>query len=236
MISAQSLAHRWNTLLAQLQEIGRCHRLRHQIALRFINTEAASSNKPTFVIALTAQVRGADADAWATAGAERHMTKPFTSARLTDALKSAGSGSGLKPAPVIKPSEAAPELPTRTPLIDGEAVATMEAVEARSGRDVVGKVLKLFLSQTPDALFKLETMGAGSNPTAITKQAHFLKSMALSSGAARLAAVCENIEHEGKTGHMTEACARRAKARPLLEETCNVMNALLASRPAAAAR
>ncbi|MBP9235702.1 MAG: Hpt domain-containing protein [Hyphomonadaceae bacterium] len=41
-------------------------------------------------------------------------------------------------------------------------------------------------------------MGAGGDPAARAKQAHFLKSMALSSGAPQLAAVCEDIEHEGK--------------------------------------
>ncbi len=34
---------------------------------------------------------------------------------------------------------------------------------------------------------------------------------------------------------MSQACARLAEVRPLLEETCDVVNARLASRPAAAA-
>lgn len=194
--------------------------------------EAKTGGKRAFVVALTAQVRGADADAWAAAGADRHMTKPFTSARLTDALKLAGTGVPTLAAP---PSMEAPEPAVEAPLIDEEALATMEAVGARSGRDVVGKVWKLFLGQAPDAVFKLETLGAGSDPDAFAKQAHFLKSMSLSAGAARLAAVCEDMETAAKAGNLAEACARLEVARPLLEQTCAEMNARLGARPAAAA-
>ena len=112
----------------------------------------------------------------------------------------------------------------------------MEAVGARSGRDVVAKVWRLFVSQVPDALFKLETLAAGSDPAAIAKQAHLLKSMALSSGAARLAAVCEDLEQESKTGQIDDAPAKLALARTLLEETRGLMENSLAGPPAAVAR
>ncbi len=209
--------------------------------------EARAGAKPSYVVALTAQVRGADADAWAAAGADRHMTKPFTSARLTEALKSAGTGTrAIQPvsssaAPEPAPaSEVVPEplesaTPTETPLIDSEAVATMEAVGARSGRDVVGKVWKLFLGQAPDAVFKLETLAAGSDPGAVAKQAHFLKSMSLSAGAAQLAELCEGLEHDGKAGDMDGARRKLAATRPLLNDTCAEMNRRLAAKAVAAA-
>ena len=124
----------------------------------------------------------------------------------------------------------------KAPLINEEAVATMEAVGSRSGRDVLGKVWKLFLGQGPDAVFKLETLGAGSDPAALAQQAHFLKSMCLSSGAARRASVCEEVELAGKAGNMAGACAGLASVRPLLEQTCAAMSAQLSTHPAAAAR
>lgn len=122
--------------------------------------EARSEGKRALVVALTAQVRGADADAWAAVGGDRHMTKPFTSARLMDALKSVGGGLTAEAVVSAPPSFAAPEAAPETPLIDDESVATMEAVGARSGRDVLGKVWRLFLGQAPDAVFKLETLCA----------------------------------------------------------------------------
>jgi len=193
--------------------------------------EAATSARRGYIVALTAQVRGADAEAWAAAGADRHLTKPFTSARLTDALNAAESGAA--PAAVVPPALAAAPEPA---LIDEEALSAMEAVGARSGRDVVGKVWKLFLGQAPEALAKLESLVAqDADPAALAKQAHFLKSMSLSAGAARLAALCETIEHEGKSGDPDTARTLVPGLRPLVEATCQHMTGRLAARPTAAA-
>jgi len=208
------------------------------------DAEGRNGAKSTYVVALTAQVRGADADAWGAAGADRHMTKPFTSARLTEALKAAGTGVRViqpAPAPAIVEPPAALE-PAHVPepataeaqLIDSEAVATMEAVGARSGRDVVAKVWKLFLSQAPDAVFKLETLAAGSDPGAVARQAHFLKSMSLSAGAAQLSELCEGMEQDGKAGDIAAARQKLVATRPLLDETCAEMSRRLTAKAEAA--
>ncbi len=215
-------------------------------ATRLIREHEIKAGARAFVVALTAQVRGADADAWTAAGADRHMTKPFTSARLMDALKAVRPGAAIAadPAPVIAseplaepvtaPSFGLPAQPQgETPLIDEHAIETMKAVGARSGRDVVGKVWKLFLSQAPDAAFKLETLATGSDPGMLAKQAHFLKSMCLSSGAARLAALCEDMEYEGRAGRMAEACTGLSVLRPLLDQTCAEMKTQLEARQSA---
>jgi HPt (histidine-containing phosphotransfer) domain-containing protein len=158
------------------------------------------------------------------------MTKPFTSARLADALKAAGSGPVASPAPVT------PAIAAGADLIDDDAVASMAAVGSRSGRDVVGKVWKLFLSQAPEALAKLETLLAGNaDPEALARQVHFLKSMSLSAGATRLAALCERVEHEGKSGDPNAARRLITGLRPLVEATCRQMSSRLATRPAAVA-
>jgi two-component system, NarL family, sensor histidine kinase BarA len=193
--------------------------------------EAETSARRANIIALTAQVRGADAEAWAEAGADKHMTKPFTSARLTDALKAAGSGQSPDQA---KPGPAhTEEAPAAATLLDEEAIATMEAVSVRNGRDVVGKVWKLFLSQGPDGVTKLEQLAAVGDLPGLSKQAHFLKSMSLSSGAAKLAALCETIEHDAKVG-TAGALGHAAQARPLFEATSTEMSARMASKQAAA--
>jgi two-component system, NarL family, sensor histidine kinase BarA len=193
--------------------------------------EGVTGARRTYVVALTAQVRGADAEAWAAAGADRHMTKPFTSARLMEALKTAGPGTA-RPIAIVA---AEPQAPAEAALIDDEAVGGMEAVSARSGRDVVAKVWKLFLVQIPDAVAKLEVLAAASDFAGLSKQAHFLKSMSLSSGAARLAALCETIEHDAKAGR-ADVVGQAVRVRALADATSAEMSARLAVRPAAAAR
>ncbi|HEV7691523.1 MAG TPA: ATP-binding protein [Hyphomonadaceae bacterium] len=200
-------------------------------ATKLIRKHETQTGAPrAYVVALTAQVRGADAEAWAEAGADRHMTKPFTSARLTEALKAAGPGQNSAPPTLVveAPSEA------ETRLLDNEAIATMEAVSARNGRDVVGKVWKLFLSQGPEAVAKLEELALTGDTEGLARQAHFLKSMSLSAGAARLARLCEAIEQDGKSGKVQLAVSRIILVRPLMETTCEAMNSRLAARGSAA--
>ena len=194
--------------------------------------EAASGGRRATVIALTAQVRGSDADGWAEAGADLHMTKPFTSARLTDALKLAEDNTDRAPA---SPPPAQSTTPVTPPLeevlIDEEAVETMRKVGARNGRDVLGKVWRLFLSQAPDAVFKLETLSQGAEAAALSAQAHALKSMALSAGAASLARLAEDIEHSAKAGNPEAAAGSLERLRSLLDETCASMRLRLDAPP-----
>src|SRR5690606_27418537 len=130
-----------------------------------------------------------------------------TSARLMEALKSAGEASGKPAAQATRPAPlpAPVEPPPAAALIDDEAVETMRKVGARNGRDVVGKVWRLFLGQAPDAVFKLEMLAKGSDPQAMSAQAHFLKSMALSAGAAAVAELAEQLEHDAREGRTAAA-------------------------------
>jgi two-component system sensor histidine kinase BarA len=195
--------------------------------------EAKAGSKRATIVALTAQVRGTDADAWADAGADRHMTKPFTSARLTEALKMAGEAAG-KPATAPTPRPAIPATPPPPPepsLIDEEAVETMRKVGARNGRDVVGKVWKLFLGQAPDAVFKLDMLAQGGDPQPLSAQAHFLKSMALSAGASAVAAIAEQLEHDAKAARMDASTAALLPLRAKLEETCAAMRTRMEAPP-----
>ncbi|OYX48339.1 MAG: hypothetical protein B7Y90_10375 [Alphaproteobacteria bacterium 32-64-14] len=200
--------------------------------------EAKAGAKRAMIVALTAQVRGSDADAWAEAGADRHMTKPFNATRLMDALKTAGDVSG-KPASVPAPQRApvaavAPPEPAQPDLIDEEAVETMRKVGARNGRDVAGKVWRLFLGQSPDSVFKLEMLAQGTDGQALSAQAHFLKSMALSAGAKAVAGLAEQIEHEAKAGRVQAARADLPALRAVLEETCAAMRQRMEAPPVVA--
>ena len=138
---------------------------------------------------------------------------------------------GAKPAAVALPSL---ETADEAVLIDDDAVAGMEAVGARSGRDVVAKVWKLFLAQSPDAVARLEALVGQKDLPGLARQAHFLKSMSLSAGAVRLAVLCETIEHQGKAGN-TAAFGRVPAAASVARATHSAMSDRLAGRLAAVA-
>jgi two-component system sensor histidine kinase BarA len=214
------------------------------------DAEMQHGGKRAMIVALTAQVRGADADAWASAGADRHMTKPFNASRLVEALKAAGDGTRnsdasrvpapAAPAPV---AEAAPVAvatarpPAGAPsLLDEQAIETMRKVGARNGRDVVGKVWRLFLGQGPDAAFKLEVLSQAADAQAFGAQAHFLKSMALSAGAPAVAGLAEEIEGACKAGRLPDAVDALPRLRAALDETCHAMRERLEAQPEQAAK
>jgi signal transduction histidine kinase/CheY-like chemotaxis protein/HPt (histidine-containing phosphotransfer) domain-containing protein len=187
------------------------------------------------VIALTAQVRGADAEAWEKAGADQHMTKPFTASRLVEALKVAQGRAASAPAGQAEP--VAPEAPAPAkarPVFDEDAIATMDAVSQRSGRDLVAKVWKLFLSQAPLAVDRINALAAAQpvDNADLAKQAHSLKSMCLSSGAARMAECCEIIEATAKAGRADLALPRAADLPDMLATTSREMQDRLATRTA----
>jgi signal transduction histidine kinase/HPt (histidine-containing phosphotransfer) domain-containing protein/ActR/RegA family two-component response regulator len=211
--------------------------------------EAKRGGRRAMIVALTAQVRGVDADAWAEAGADRHMTKPFNASRLVEALKTAGDVVGRPatihvPAPPVPITPPAPEpepvplavaesaqSPGAPSLLDEDAIETMRKVGARNGRDVVGKVWRLFLGQAPDAVFKLEVLSQGADPQAFAAQAHFLKSMALSAGASTVSGLAEEIEGACRVGRLLEAVEAVLRLRTALDETCQVMRERLDAPP-----
>jgi two-component system sensor histidine kinase BarA len=194
--------------------------------------EMAANSRPSRIVALTAQVRGADAEAWNEAGADQHMTKPFTAARLVEALKAAQPAAGLQPVATVAEEAAAEASEAQKPILDEEAIATMEAVTARSGRDLVAKVWKLFLAQAPLQADRIADLRAAAplDTAALISNAHSLKSMCLSSGAALMAECCETIEHGAKAGKPEEALAAVADLPGLLAATTREMEDRLATR------
>ncbi|MBI1362172.1 MAG: response regulator [Alphaproteobacteria bacterium] len=187
---------------------------------------------PSRIIALTAQVRGVDADAWATAGADQHMTKPFTARRLVEALRTAQASNGQ----AASPTAAAPPMTPAADLMNEEAIGTMEAIMSRSGRDVLGKVWKLFLGQAPHAVSTLQAIPVQPEQAEqIAKQAHALKSMCLSGGAAGMAVICEALETSAKAGELDEVAERMPDLTSALAATQAEMQRRLEARNAPAA-
>ncbi len=71
---------------------------------------------------------------------------------------------------------------------------------------MLGKVWRLFLGRAPQAVATLQAIAPDPAQTErLAKQTHALKSMCLSAGAARMAAICEAMESSAKAGQLTAA-------------------------------
>lgn len=180
---------------------------------RIRETEQKTGQGRTPLYALTAQVAGTSASLWSEAGADGHITKPFTLDRLVAAL----SG--------IEPSNTAPEHPSETPapddrtaLLDDTTLGDMAALGGGSSNRLQARVWELFRLKAPEQMAALvSAVQTGAPGTDVARLAHALKSMSLSSAASQLAELCASMETEANTG------AGRDRLLPLLLRTAECL-------------
>jgi signal transduction histidine kinase/EAL domain-containing protein (putative c-di-GMP-specific phosphodiesterase class I)/CheY-like chemotaxis protein len=159
-------------------------------AIRAAEAERCAARTP--IIALTAEVLGASAEAWRQAGMDGVLYKPFSLAGLARTL-----GSVMEPAsdqPAQQLVEAAADAATSSALID-PAVAAELAAMAQAGRaDFVERVRRLYREHAPVAVRSvIEAANAGDRAEA-GRAAHALKSMSVNIGARVVADLARRIE------------------------------------------
>ena len=196
--------------------------------IRALEAESGAARTP--IQALTAQVAGTDADAWLAAGADGHITKPFTLDRLVSVLSTV-EGGGQDPAEPALQQKAETRPQNEVAILDAETVGTLNGL----GPAVRAKVWGLFRAKAEDgADAALKLVAASAARAEIASAAHAVKSMALSAGAARFAKACEHLEHAAKDDQVARIELPRiaAQLRPMLDLTLQEMNALESSQAA----
>ena len=89
--------------------------------------------------------------------------------------------------------------------------------------DLFGELADLFIGELAPRIEGIRSGLQAADPAAVSQWAHSLKGSAGNLGASRLAALCEQIEHEARQGSMVESVA----LLPALEaEACRVRGAL----------
>ncbi len=165
--------------------------------------EADVGTRRVPIIALTAQVAGTDNDAWERAGADAHLTKPFTLDSLSGAL-AALADAALRPADddeAMKSGQTFCAVADASPVFDTDTLGNMDALGSRAGRNIRQKIWDLFVVRAPDAMSEIESLlGAGADAETIASKAHAFKSMALSAGTARLAEGLKRLEQVAAGG------------------------------------
>jgi HPt (histidine-containing phosphotransfer) domain-containing protein len=111
-------------------------------------------------------------------------------------------------------------------------VATLAEVRAL-GDDMLEEIVALFADDTAARMILLHGAFHAQSADAIRREAHGLKGGALGVGAARLAGICETIEHCAASGHVDQAAALELAVAPAFEEAVAALRALCRSVPAA---
>ncbi|MGP9822177.1 ATP-binding protein [Salinarimonas sp. NSM] len=192
--------------------------------------EAGSGTARTPIVALTAHVVGAGAEAWREAGMDGVLHKPFTLAALAQVLGAhlPASGSAIAGTAPVEVAGAPAGEATSDPeaLLDEEVVAGIAEMAQTTGAGFLRRILGLYLEHAPPALAQLvAAVAEGAEPAQVASAAHALKSMSLNVGAAALAARLAAIEAAARDpGTLPDATALGTLA-PLLAETIAALRA-----------
>ncbi|MGA0598760.1 ATP-binding protein [Enterovirga sp. CN4-39] len=164
-------------------------------ASRAIREEEMTSGRPRIrIVALTAHVVGAAAEAWRGAGMDAVLHKPFTVEKLARCIEAQVSGLALG-------RKAAPDsLSEQSDLLDIETLAGLDEMAGVGGGDFIGRILGLFREHGPEALAALDDAIRDGQAGEVASAAHKLKSMSLNVGARALADILSTIETDARDG------------------------------------
>jgi two-component system sensor histidine kinase BarA len=185
--------------------------------------EQENGATPTPIIALTAHVAGAGADAWRDAGMDAVLHKPFSVKKLAECI-----GAFLVPSAaeeVADVHDAAPESERALPPQEDAALLDAETIErllqtAQSGRrDFIDRILTLYQSHAPRVLSDLREAAERSDDIGVAAAAHSLKSMSLNMGVGSLAVRLAGIETSARNSREVPAASELDALRMLLDAT-----------------
>ena len=163
--------------------------------------ERENGRSPVPILAVTAHVIGRQSERWREAGMTDCITKPFTLARLEEAIAHCLAGA---PKVAARASKAQARIEPVPDLIDRQTLSDIQAMHA-PGDDLVRRMIALYEEHAPQELARLLALRVRDDPDALATRAHALKSLSLGIGARRIAALCETVEEAARSGDLVRA-------------------------------
>ena len=179
------------------------------------------------IVALTAHVVGAAAEAWRAAGMDGTLTKPFTLRALGDTLLGflTPGGASAEPDPASQDSASQDSVSEHrsaigpsedADLLDAEVVDGLVDMAERAGTGFAARILDLYAETAPAALAAIRT---ATEAEAVAKAAHGLRSMSLNIGGRALARALAEIEDAARMEGRLPTSEAVACLGPLVERT-----------------
>ena len=173
--------------------------------------EARTRGARVPIIALTANAFVQDREACLTSGMDDYVAKPFTMEKLRAALVRwlspstgvAAKSNGAEAVIVGEPVAEAP--PASASTLDPRALDQIRALERPGTPSMLGRVIQVYLSTTPNLLSAMRDGVAQGDSEAVRQAAHSLKSASANLGATQLAQMCQALEGQARAGGCPES-------------------------------
>jgi len=192
--------------------------------------ESEQQRTPVPVIALTAFVIGKQAEAWRDAGMSDCLTKPFTVRGLTDCLsRHAAERARYRDNSVTNATDAGvhDKPSTDAPVLERDILDGIVSMDKNGS--LLARVVGLFVSTTPSCMRNLEAAIETGSAEDVAAAAHSLKSMSLTIGARRVAAIAGGIEADAPALSGSRDGTRIRELTAEVEKAIDALQALLGS-------
>ena len=185
----------------------------YEAAREIRSWEETSGQRRVPIVALTAHVVGAAADAWRAAGMDAVLHKPFTLRKLGETLQAFVASSGAAGGSELIAGSISTRLSTlrgQDDLFDQQVVAELEGFTSNGRSSFVEKVVRLYCENAPGCIADLQAATKSGGTQDIAKASHALKSMSYTIGAKAVAAAAAELEMTSRDGIVPNEAARKA--------------------------
>ena len=141
------------------------------------------------IIAMTANAMPHDREKCLAAGMDDYIAKPVNFVQIQSVLERHGRERKIE----------------SKPILDRHVLEELASLQDPNGPDLLSELIQLYLIDLPDRIEGIRNAIEGGDSAALRREAHRLKGSSQQMGAARLAALCLELEELGKNLRAAEA-------------------------------
>ncbi len=112
------------------------------------------------------------------------------------------------------------------PILEPQAIAHLRSISPDDDGRFVRELVNLFLSDTPKRIAEMQVALARNSVVEVGREAHAIKGSAANFGAARLVALCLELEQLGRTNALAAASSKVLDLQAEFERTRAALESL----------